>query len=332
MDTKYFIGTDVSQDTLDFALVIQGKVVYNQQVKNNLKGIQAFIKTIKKSFNFNSKTTLFCMEHTGVYNNILLGYLIKQNSKICLESSLQIKHSLGMQRGKNDKIDAQRIAIYAYKNEENIKFWEPPRAIILELKQFAAIRNRLLGGIYKLQTPITASKAFLSKKEINTMQWSCKASISALKKDVKKIEKQIKELIKNDEHIQRLYNILTSINGIGIVTAAELIVTTNEFKKFENAKKFACYAGVVPFEYRSGTSIRGKSRVSQMANKSVKKLLHMAVLTGIRKKGEFRGYYNRKINEGKHKMSVLNAIRNKLILRIFACVRENRLYQKKIEE
>jgi transposase len=105
------------------------------------------------------------------------------------------------------------------------------------------------------------------------------------------------------------------------------IVTTNEFKNFTCPKKFACYAGVAPFEHTSGTSIKGRPRLSRKANMSMKALLHMAALVSMQYNEELRNFYERRVAEGKSKMSVLNMIRNKLIHRVFACVRDNRKYE-----
>ena len=107
-----------------------------------------------------------------------------------------------------------------------------------------------------------------------------------------------------------------------------MIVLTNEFKGFSSAKKFACYSGIAPFEHTSGKSIKGKSRVSHLANKNIKALFHLAAISSIRFTGELRTFYMRKVNQGKNKMLVLNAIRNKLIHRIFAVVRDGVPYQK----
>jgi transposase len=330
MEIKQFIGVDVSKSTLDFALAEQGKVIYHMRVENTPQGIGSFIKAIKKGFSFDVKQGMFCMEHNGIYNNILLKFLMETGANIWVESALQIKQSLGMIRGKNDKADSGRIALYAYKNKENFKAWQPPRQVISQIKQLLVVRNRIIEAIHQLETPVGKdAQIFMPKDQLKNIRKCCIASIKAMKQDLKTVTKQIEELGKKDEQLNRLFKIVMSVDGVGLITAAILIVATNEFKNFANAKKFACYAGVVPFEYSSGSSIRGKSRVSHIANKTVKKALHLAILTGIRKKGEFRQYYERKVAEGKHKMSVINAIRNKLILRIFACVRENRLFEKK---
>jgi transposase len=330
MEINYFIGIDVSKSTLDFALAEKGKVNCHMRVENSFKGIQEFIKAIKKDFKFNVKEGIFCMEHNGIYNNILLEFLKSMKANVWVESALQIKQSQGMLRGKNDKADSGRIALYAYKNKENFKPWTAPRQIIIQIKQLLVIRTRIIEALKQISTPIGKdAKIFFQKEHLKTATKCCQASIRSMKKDIKMIEKQIKDLLQGDAELNRLFKIVSSVEGVGLITATTILITTNEFKNFSCAKKFACYAGVVPFEHSSGSSIKGRPRVSQLANKSVKKLLHLAILTGIRKKGEFREYYERKVAEGKHKMSVLNAIRNKLILRIFACVRDNRLFEKK---
>ncbi|WNI34710.1 IS110 family transposase [Chryseobacterium sp. SG20098] len=330
MEINHFIGVDVSKGTLDFSLAQLGKVVYHLRVPNSNTGIVSFIKEIKENFNVDLSFTIFCMEHNGIYNNILLSFLKKLKTNIWVESALQIKQSQGMMRGKNDKVDSGRIAMYAYRYQENYIPWNPPREVIIQIKQLLAIRSRVVEAIKQLSTPIGKdAEIFFAKGDLKLSRKCCDCSIKAMKKDVKAIEKQIKDLIQSDTYLNNLLKIITSVDGIGLMIATTIIVTTNEFKNFSCAKKFACYSGVVPFEHSSGSSIKKRPRVSHLANKTVKKMIHLATLTGIRKNGEFRDYYERKKAEGKHTMSVLNAIRNKLILRIFACVRDNRLFEKK---
>ncbi len=157
---------------------------------------------------------------------------------------------------------------------------------------------------------------------------ACKNSLLAIKQDIKNLEKQILDLIKEDSDLNHKYNLVTSIDGIGMFTAIEVIIATNEFKNFTNAKQFACYCGVVPFDFSSGTSIHKRPRVSSMANVNLKTLLHMSALSAVAMKGELREYFIRKVTQGKNKMSVINAIRNKLILRIFAVIKKDQSYQK----
>ena len=123
------------------------------------------------------------------------------------------------------------------------------------------------------------------------------SSLAALQSDLKKTNAAIQSLIKADSELNRLFNLVTSVDGIGPVTAASIIVTTDEFKRFDSPKQYASYAGVAPFEHRSGSSVRGRTRVSHLANKDVKTLLHLSAISARKMKGELREYYERRIKE-----------------------------------
>jgi transposase len=329
MKWNYYVGIDVSKNYLDYALLKGSELILNGRIDNNEQGIISLIEQLKKKEeDFTLAECLFCMEYTGIYNNPCIYYLKEKDADICLESGRHIKLSGGLQRGKNDKIDALRIAQYAYKNREGIKLWTPKRQALVRLSALSTLRRRLVGILKELKTPVKAGKNFVEKEIHKEQVKLCSKSIKATEKDIETIEKKMNQLIKKDEILNRLFNIITSVDGIGDVTAVEIILTTNEFKDIKEPKKFACYSGVAPFEYSSGKSIRGKNKVSPMANKTMKSILHMAALSSINMKGEMRVYFERKVAEGKNKMLILNAIRNKLIHRIFACVNQNREYEK----
>jgi transposase len=328
MQFNFFVGIDVSKDTLDFSLVTEGKVQMDFCVENSSKGIKTAINELTKQSLVSLENTLFCMEQTGLYNNHVTSTLYSLKAFIWVERAIHIKRSSGLQRGKSDKVDAQRIALFAYRNQDQKKLWEPKRIIIQQLKKLTTVRERLLLTAAQLQKPIQESKKFDSKEVFNVIKNSCSKSIKAIKADLKEVEKRIKELIKSDCSLKHLFDLITSVSGIGPVIACEMIITTNEFKNISDPKRYACYAGVVPFEYSSGSSIRGKNRISHFANKNIKRLLHLAALSIIRKEGEFRSYWLRKMEEGKHKMVILNAMRNKLIQRVFAVVKRGSKYEK----
>lgn len=329
MDYTHFVGIDVSKNTFDFAVLAGREQVFHMQASNDAAGIRDFMKRLKSLPGFCQDTTLFCMEHTGIYNQHLLHFLFAKKAKVCLESSVHIKLSSGLQRGKNDKIDALRIAQYAHRNRDELKLWQPKREVVQQLKHFAALRSRLMHAKTQLKVAFEETATF-DKRAAAKMHRLCKTSLHALKQDIAKTDQAIAELIAGDTHLSRLFEVITSVQGIGKVTATAMIVATNEFKDINEPKKFACYAGVVPFEKSSGT-IRGKARVSHRANKSMKLLLHMAAMVAVNYNDDLKRYYERKLQENKNKMAVLNAVRNKLVHRVFACVRENRLYQNKCE-
>lgn len=248
--------------------------------------------------------------------------------QVWVEQSLQVKRSLGLQRGKSDKLDAIRLSEYAYRFEDKCRLWQPARAVVKELKDLVALRNRLLKARKLLKVPIKEMKSSSCENHVPLISKLNTPVLKQLDKQIKAVENQIQQLIQQDERLLQLEQIITSVEGVGSVTAWQVIITTNEFKNITCGKKYACYAGVAPFDHSSGTSIKAKPRVSHLANKQVKQLLHMSALSATVMKGELNEYYKRKVAEGKNKMSVLNAIRNKLVLRIFACVKANRKYEK----
>lgn len=324
----YYLGCDVSKNELDFAVYKQNAFVLHKEIKNDAKSIDNFFKELKKLPDFELSNTIVCMEHTGIYNNPLLVYLDNKKGNICLETALQIKNSQGSVRGKNDKIDSIRIAEYAYTFREKLKLWQPKREVIQRLATLTGHRDRIISVKNSIDVPLKESARFvlksIQKESINLFS----KTLKAIEDDLKKIEKAIQEVIKSDEELSRLFGLITSVQGIGPVTAIGVIITTNEFKDITEAKKYACYAGVAPFVRESGI-FRGKGRVSKLANMNMKALFHMAALTAVRVNEDLKKYYERKTQEEKkNKMLVLNAVRNKLIHRIFACVNKNRKYNK----
>lgn len=332
MDYKHFIGIDVSKKWLDLTMLEENRVLLYKRIDNTAQAIKHFFKELESIKGYKLAQSVVCMEHTGIYNTPLLSYLITLGAPVCLESGLQIKRSSGVKRGKNDKVDSLRIAQYIYKNQKDIKLWQPRRDIVESLKQMNRLRNRLVTALKQLKTPLKEASGYIKKKDQRRDINGCRSSITALNKDLKALDKDIRTLIKSDETLDRLFNLVCSVTGIGPVTAVEIIITTNEFRTITCNKKYACYSGIAPFEHQSGSSIRGKTRVSSLGNKTVKKLLHMAALSAAHCTGDLKEYFERKVAEGKNKMLVLNALRNKLIARVFACVRQNRPYQKNYSE
>ena len=163
MEFTYFIGCDVSKNELDFA-VMQGRtLLFHKEINNTLVAISSFVKDLKKLPEFDFSKAVFCMEHTGIYNNHLLVFLHKKNDNLCLEAATQIKNSLGNIRGKNDKIDAIRIAEYIYKNREELRLWQPKRDVIQKLASLTASRSRLIVAQKLLKTPVKENNSFIKK-------------------------------------------------------------------------------------------------------------------------------------------------------------------------
>lgn len=326
MSFNFFVGIDISKNTLDFVVKDRQKVLFHQKTTNSRKGIKAFEKECKAN-QVDLSSALICMEHTGIYNACSLDYFHSKGYDLWLENAIQIKKSLGMVRGKNDKVDAERICEYAFRYQDKCLLWEPDREVVVQMRHLSGLRRRLINAKNQLKTPIEEAKKCIPKELVKKMEKMNKKPLDALKENIKMVDRELRELIRSDVRLNGLYKQVCSVNGVGDVLFCEFIVTTNEFKRITDPKKFACYSGVAPFEHSSGTSIRGKNRVSKMANKSTKRLLHMGAMAAITSKGELQTFYKRKVSEGKNKMSALNAVRNKIIQRVFACVRDGRKYK-----
>lgn len=328
MELKAFIGVDVSKNTLDFAVSMGGKIVLEKRVENNLSGIKSFNKEFVKRLCLPDSQLVYCMEHTGIYCNHLLDYLTKQKIAVCLENPLAIKAFFGMARGKNDQLDARRIAEYAYSKRDKIKLWTPPREIIKKIKNLLLTRERLVKVRKSLTVPVQEADRFVDKDFVKMDKRIIKPIVEKLNSQIKVIEQQLEELIKEDTNVNNLNKVVRSVVGVGPIVSANVIVATNEFKNISDPKKMACHSGVAPFRYTSGITIKSKAKVSHKADKNLKSLFFLAARAAVTAKGELREYYDRKVKEGKNKMSVFIAVANKIIRRIFSCVKRNEKYEK----
>lgn len=323
----HFIGIDVSKETLDIALIKDNDKghVYSFKVTNNLAGFKK-MKRWLSSEKVLLEHSVFCVEHTGLYSKAISRFILLEQSNLWMEMSLKIIRSMGIQRGKNDKIDAIRIALYAQRNQEDMKLYEPPRPVVEKLRILLQLRKRLIASRNSLKVPCNELSLVDAKQGKEAMQL-IKASLKALQKNIEAADQRIEALIESDEKLNHLFQLGTTVPGIGKITLAYLICFTNEFKNYSSGKQLACYSGVVPFEYTSGKSVKGKPHVHNMANKFLKKQLHMGALAAVTYYKEFKTYYKRKLDEGKHKMLVLNNVRNKIVLRLAAVIKNDKPYQ-----
>ena len=328
MEFTFFLGIDVGKATFTYCLRNQAGVLDQGEVENTLRAITNWVSSLKKTHKRNLEQFILCMEYTGIYNSILLRVLQQKGLRVCMEGASNIKLSLGMQRGKNDKVDAQRIAEYSLRFTDRLKEWSPRREVVEKLGHLMSSRARVVIASRPLCVHKHVGELFLDKRISRELHHHVAGTLKAIDKNINLIESEMKEVIENDENLKLLMDLSTSVPGIGFITGCTLIVKTNEYKSFDSAKKIACTAGIAPFEHTSGSSIKGKTRVSHRAHKDLKTALHLAAMGAVRSKGVIQDFYIRKVAEGKNKMLVLNAVRNKLVHLVFAVIRDNTMYQK----
>ncbi len=323
MKFKDSVGIDVSKKTID-AAVFSSKET--RQFDNDPKGFKDLIKWIKKGASVEPNQIIICFENTGIYSLPLALFLDQQKISFSVVPAMEIKRSMGLVRGKNDIVDAIRIAEYAYLRRELLTPSKMPSKNIQHLQKLLSTREKLVkqkagySADYKEYSNVLKAHNCKSVLEVH------KKMIHYLNKQILILEKEIKTLIKNDHKINEIYALITSVKGIGLVLASNFIVLTNCFTNFKDSRKFACYAGVAPFHIQSGTSLLSKSKVNHCANKKMKALLNMAAFSAIQCDPELRLYYQNRVEKGKSKMSTLNIIRNKIVHRVFAVVRRGTPY------
>lgn len=326
-----FIGTDVSKLTIDVSIITIDGFDQYQQFDNNVKGFRKLETWLKSTNLFSFDTALFCMEHTGIYTREYVNYLLLHDAKVWMESALHLKRSMGMTRGKNDKIDSYRIARYAMTNADKVKLVLLSNKTLILIKDLMSNRDRINKSCQSIKVSIREMERVdkTTGKELSRLN---KAALNGLAKSKAAIEKRILELINQDDELKKIYELITSIKGVGQILATELIVYTHLFSRMNNAKQLACYCGVAPFAHTSGTSIKGRMGTSNFANMNLKSTLHLAALSSTRYVPDIKKYYERKVAEGKSKMSVLNAIRNKILQRVIAVVNRGTPYKENYQE
>ena len=329
--TRFFIGIDVSKPFFDASLMAVvdhvKQTIETSKFDNNIAGMKLFEKWLKLHKVTMNEYSMVVIENTGIYHRLLWAFCSKKHLPIHIGNAAHIKWSFGIARGKNDKIDSIRLCNYAYKESDTLKTTGVLDPHLLQLKDFISARTKLLKQIASIKVSVNELEGVNDKPHQKLIKQSLKSAIDGITKSIINIEEQIKKIIAANQRFKCNYDLLISIPGIGHVTAVYLIGCTSNFASNPSGKQLACYAGVAPFEHSSGISIKGKTRVHRMANKDLKKLLHLCALSVIQYNEEFKVYYHRKKDEGKHSMSILNAVRNKIALRVAAVIKNQTPYK-----
>lgn len=315
-----FAGIDVSKSKLDVTFLIEPSEKKQQHflVSNDDKGILQILSFLKKA-GIDPRSTLFSFEDTGLYSLPLCFFLSEKKFDYWMIPAIEIKRSKGISRGKTDKADSKDIAFYSCTHLHKFRPGGIPEKEVMQLKLLYTERGKVVKAIHLLESTMEAV-GFIPKDILQPVKKINAAGIRSMKKMLQQLEEKIKEIISSCERIKEQEKLLCTIPGIGPQTALYLIISTKSFKTFENSRQLACYAGVAPFEYSSGSSIKGRTKVNHLADKKMKSLLYMCAMNAKKWDKELSEYYNRKVDEGKPKMLVLNNISCKLLARVFAVI------------
>lgn len=323
MKKSFIIGVDVSKLKLDLHCYGQFNSLV---VSNDVKGFKGLLKWVRKGVSKEMGEVMVVMEYTGIYTYGLEQFLEQQGIDYVKRPALDIKRSVGMKRGKTDQADARMISQYGWYRREELKPMKPVSDAQQQLQQLMNYRDKLVADRASYEARLGELRSQLGGKLPAQIVASSEYIMEVLSVEIREAQAAIEQVIESDKGLKVNYDLVKSVQGIGFVTAVHMLIVTENFSRFSNARKFACYAGVAPFEHSSGSSIRGRTKVSQLANKKIKSLLTLAAICAVKHDPELKAKYAQKIQEGKPKMSVLNMVRFKLIERVFAVIKRQSPY------
>jgi transposase len=318
---SHFIGADLSKRSIDFYCLSKKSYL---RIDNSTKGFKE-LRTWINQLRLDLTDICIVMEHTGMYGLLLEHFLHDQKLTFCKVSALEIKRSGGLQRGKSDKVDAMRIATYGSEKYHKLIPHSPSTKALERLKLLRTTRHQLVKQRAGLICMVKEFKNIgISKGDL-----VLKAPldlIAGLDKQIEKLDTEIQKVIQTDEKLAQNYKLLVSVRGIGKVVAVAILVKTQNFTRFTDPRKFACFCGIAPFEHTSGSSVKGRNRVSHMADKEMKSLLDLAAKVAARHDKALKEYYEIRVQQGKSKMSTINNLRNKVLYRAFAVIKRQTPY------
>ena len=333
---KLFVGIDFSKEKIDVAIIFAEGLTETSmrlfnEFKNSVSGYKQLVKWVEESSNETEPSLwLFCGENTGDYSKPLCNFLYGRGFDMWLENAKSIKDASGIRRLKSDRTDANMIAEYAMRNNDKAIVYEPLSESLSQLRELFLYRQMVVRHRCSFQVRRGEKRLNMEKSPVKTMiSQSGRHIVTELNKEIEKIDKRIAELIDSDEELAQVFNIVTSIPGIGTQNAVCLMVYTDNFRRFNfDSRKIACYYGIAPFGRDSGTSVHTDPHVHYMANRQIKAMLSQAALSAAKFNPVIASYYSRLIERGKKRQIALNNVKNKLVHIVTAMVRNKQLFDK----
>ncbi len=303
IEVREFIGIDISKATFDVYSSTLGALKFT----NDADGFDLFLSVVDPS-------DCCVMEATGAYHHRLAEYLFDHAIMVSVTNALAIKRygQMKFKRNKNDKADAKLI--WSYACDQGVNLWEPFPEYIEVCRSHQAVISLYL----KQNTQLKNKLEYLQSRglEKGAVARSLRLQLKRVRKEIETLENGIEEIIKQQD--QELLTCLKSIPGMGKKTAMFLIVFTNRLSGFENAKQLVSYLGLAPTERTSGTSIKGKSRISKAGNPKLRSMMFLCSFTAYKYNEPCKALYERLVAKGKTPKLALIAVANKLLKQAFA--------------
>lgn len=331
------VGIDMGKSEFAYCVMDHNFRIHAQgQIANQTDAIDLFCQQLVAQLRIGHIGELFlCVEHTGSYNQPLIRHWVGLGGRLDVIPATKVSQLLAGPQGwsdKNDSIDARRLAEFGIRFSDKLTEHQLTPKALKAIQLFHRQRERLLKAKVSIQGALQEARLFEDPQLIQQAIDIQADLVRQLKQVIKQIDQQLLHIINQDPQLRQWFQLMTSVEGVGPVIAREIIIATQGFTKFQlnQAKQFARYIGVVPLEWSSGSSLNKRKRTSKKAYKHLKPLLTAGARSLIRTSGQLAQYYHRKRAEGKDYLWVINAMRNKIILRVFAVVRNQTMYQKNL--
>jgi transposase len=327
---RQVLGIDVAQKELVVCLAIkyddwtEGDYVHKTFV-NAARGFEQLLQWIKKFADI-TVPVIYVMEATGVYHEALAYYLKDQGQLVCIVLPNKISNYARTLSVKTvtDKTASQAIAQFGL--ERKIDPWEKPSPVYKKMKQLTRERDQIImeRTMSKNQLHAESAEAEPNKSSIAR----CKKRIDLLTKQEQEIILEIAALIKTEEKVNELVKLICSIPGIGMLTAATVLAETNGFDLIRNKRQLTSYAGLDIKDHQSGTSIKGKPKISKRGNRFLRKAMHLPALAAIRHDERFKAIFARLVAKHGIKMKAAVAVQRKLLEMTYTVYKNNTRYDK----
>ena len=311
MSHEIFIGVDMAKDKFDVALPQEKTYRYRQFVSNK-EGFKSFLTSLKQI----TLNEWVCMEATGHYSEVLAEYLTHHGLKVSIINPWQIKNFARLQltRNKNDKVDARLIARYGQMMKPPV--FQPRSASQKDLKDLVKLLDTLKAQKVQLNNQAQSTQGNIAKKVVATL-------LKELSTNIAKLEQRLTNLVANEEKIYEQVTLLTSIKGIGHLTAYKILAQVPRIEQYARAKQFAAAIGITPKQHQSG-KFQGKTTISRLGDARLRKALYMAALVAKRYNPLLKSFAQRLQQRGKAPKAIICALMRKLAHIIFGVLKHRK--------
>lgn len=325
---QHFVGIDIAAETFTAAIFIAPAQPLQSApaFSNNATGFERFHDWLRQAGVTPSHSVL-CLEATGVYGEALCYWFAAKDYAVAVEPPNKVKRAFPLKGHKTDAVDSRQIAEYAYRYFDELRLWKPRQQLIEQISVLLATREQFV----EQKTANRNALKALERKVVQTpvANTAYQTQITHLQEQIDRLEKEIQQLINQDDHFKQMVHLLDSIPGVGLLLAANLLTVTNGFANActFNARQLASHAGICPYQVQSGSSVYKRPRSPRHGPPRLRKLLHLAARSLRTHHAAFKRYFVQKLLEGKAKKLIINNIANRLLKIICAIMKTQKPYR-----